>query len=106
MSTEARYQPALKRVLHLPALVLPVNGVLAGVTGNIGGADAIHLGLGLKTYRNFNELLANLDIDLVSLCMPTGAPPTIVTAKVGLQAVESCEAEEQSVHSRNIVTWS
>ena len=48
MSTEANSQPTLKRVLHLPALVLPVNGVLAGASGNIVGADAIHLGWGVK----------------------------------------------------------
>jgi len=50
---------------------LPVNGVLAGVTGNITGSGDIDLGRGIKVYRALSEVLADPEIELVDLCVPT-----------------------------------
>ena len=50
---------------------LPVNGALAGVSGNLKTADAIKLGAHVKVYREFNELLADRDVELVDVCTPT-----------------------------------
>ena len=49
----------------------PVNGVLAGKSGNTGGADAIHLGADVHVCDSFDEVLADPNVDLVSLCVPT-----------------------------------
>jgi predicted dehydrogenase len=50
---------------------LPENGVLRGVAGNIKTTDAIHLGSGVKIYRQFDELLADPAVELVDICTPT-----------------------------------
>jgi predicted dehydrogenase len=49
----------------------PVNGVLRGVNGNIQNVADIYLGKGVKVYREFNELLADQDVELVDICTPT-----------------------------------
>jgi len=54
---------------------LPVNGILAGVAGNIKKSDDINLGQGVKVFRDFNELLADPEIELVDICTPTLAHP-------------------------------
>src|ERR1017187_4241856 len=38
------------------AVRLPIKGVLRGVNGNIQKSNDIHLGAGVKVYREFNEL--------------------------------------------------
>ena len=50
---------------------LPVNGVLAGVKGNVGGSGDIDLGKDVRVYRTLEEVLADQDVDLVDLCTPT-----------------------------------
>jgi predicted dehydrogenase len=67
------------------AVRLPVDGVLAGVTGNISGSDAIKLGQGVKAYRALDELLANSEVDLVDLCVPTPlhVPQAVAALKAG-----------------------
>jgi len=50
---------------------LPENGVLRAVTGNIKGTADIQLGAGVKVYSDFDEMLANPEIDLVDICTPT-----------------------------------
>lgn len=57
------------------AVRLPVNGVLAGVAGNIKKSDDIHLGTEVKVYRRLEEVLADPGIDLVDLCTPTPLHP-------------------------------
>ncbi len=63
--------PAARIVAVCDAVRLPVNGVLSGVTGNISGSDAIQLGPEVKAYRALDEMLANPEVDLVDLCVPT-----------------------------------
>jgi predicted dehydrogenase len=54
------------------AIRLPVDGVIAGVTGNVGTDDAVRLDMTqVKAYRDFSEFLANPDVQLVDLCVPT-----------------------------------
>ena len=50
---------------------LPVNGVLAGVAGNIKKSDDIHLGDAVRVHRRFEDLLADAEVQLVDLCSPT-----------------------------------
>ncbi|MGH8024038.1 MAG: Gfo/Idh/MocA family protein [Limisphaerales bacterium] len=50
---------------------LPVNGRLAGISGNMGGPDGVFLDPAVKVYSNFDELLAVSGVDLVDLCTPT-----------------------------------
>ena len=49
----------------------PVDGVLPGISGNITGSDAIHLGDDVKAYKELDEVLADPEVDLVDLCVPT-----------------------------------
>lgn len=64
---------------------LPVNGVLVGASGNVGGADPIQLGLDVKVLRRFEDLLADPMIDVVSICTPTPlhAEQSIAALRVG-----------------------
>jgi predicted dehydrogenase len=63
---------------------LPVNGVLAGVAGNVKKSDAIDLGPRVKVYRRLEEVLANPEVGLVDLCTPT--PLHLEQAIAALQA--------------------
>jgi predicted dehydrogenase len=49
----------------------PVNGVLAGVTGNLAGSTAFKLGRQVRVYSEIHELLADKEVTLVDLCVPT-----------------------------------
>ncbi len=50
---------------------LPVNGVLAGVAGNIKKSDDIALGPDVKVCRRLEDALAEAEVDLVDICSPT-----------------------------------
>lgn len=70
---------------------LPVDGVLRGVNGNLQDVAAIHLGKGVKVYREFSELVADRDVELVDICTPTAphSAHTIAALKAGKHAL--CE---------------
>ncbi len=54
------------------AVRLPADGNLSGIAGNIANTDAIHFDLSVvKGYRDYQQLLANPDVDLVDICLPT-----------------------------------
>jgi predicted dehydrogenase len=63
----------------------PVNGVLRRVNGNIKKTADIHLGAGVKVYRDFNELLADPAVQVVDICTPTAFHPAqaIAALKAG-----------------------
>jgi predicted dehydrogenase len=63
--------PQARVVAVCDAMRVPVNGVLAGVSGNITKSDDIDLGMDVKVYRTTEELLADADVELVDLCTPT-----------------------------------
>ena len=67
--------PGARIVAVCDAVRLPVDGVLAGVSGNIRDADAINLGKDIKTYAKLADLLANAEVELVDLCVPTPLHP-------------------------------
>ncbi len=67
--------PWARLVAVCDAVRLPVDGVLPGVSGNITGSDAIPLGKEVKVYRQIEELLANPEVELVDLCVPTPLHP-------------------------------
>ncbi len=63
--------PGARLVAVCDAVRLPVNGVLGGVGGNVAGADTIQLGGEVTAYRDFDDVIADPEIDLVDLCVPT-----------------------------------
>jgi predicted dehydrogenase len=83
--------PAARIVAVCDAVRLPVNGVLAGVSGNIKKSDDINLGPDVKVYRKLEELLADPDVQLVDLCTPTPLHPeqAIAVLKSGKHCI--CE---------------
>jgi predicted dehydrogenase len=50
---------------------LPVNGVLAGVQGNVVGSGDLDLGRDVRVYRELAGVLADPGVDLVDVCTPT-----------------------------------
>ena len=64
---------------------LPVNGVLRGINGNITHSAGIKLGPQVKAYREFAEMLADPDVELVDICTPTSFHPAqaIAALKAG-----------------------
>ena len=73
---------AAKIVAVCDSVRLPVNGVLAGVAGNITGSGAIDLGRQVKVYRALSEVLADPEVDLVDLCVPTPMHPEQAIAEL------------------------
>jgi predicted dehydrogenase len=70
---------------------LPVNGVLGGVNGNIQNSSAVRLGAQVKVYREFHELLADRDVELVDICTPTTLHPAQVIAALKAGKHVLCE---------------
>lgn len=62
----------------------PVNGIIPGVGGNMHGADALNLGPELRAYQDYELLLADPDVALIDLCVPT--PLHVPMAVAALQA--------------------
>jgi predicted dehydrogenase len=63
----------------------PVNGVLSGVQGNLNRGGDLALGSRVKVYREFTELIADPDVELVDICTPTAlhAAQAIAALKAG-----------------------
>ena len=70
---------------------IPVNGVLAGMEGNITKTDDIGLGADVRVFQNFEQLLADPDIDLVDLCTPTPLHPAQAIAALKAGKYVLCE---------------
>ena len=70
---------------------LPKDGLLAGVSGNIAGHEAIRLGTRVLVYRKFDEVLADPDVDAVDLCVPTSLHPTFTIAALRAGKHVICE---------------
>ena len=67
--------PMTRVVAVCDASRLPVNGVLAGVAGNIKKSDDIILDPQIKVFSKFDELLAESEVELVDICTPTPLHP-------------------------------
>lgn len=70
---------------------LPVKGVLRGVAGNIQQPGDLRLGPRVKAYRDYAELLADRDVDLVDLCTPTAGHPAQAVAALQAGKHVLCE---------------
>jgi predicted dehydrogenase len=97
--------PEAEIVAVCDAVRSPVNGVLAGISGNITGADAIQLGRHVRAYKQLDELLAHPEVELVDLCVPT---PLHVPQSIAALAAEKhvlCEKPlaRTSAQAREIV---
>ncbi len=68
-----------------------VNGVLAGVAGNINPTADIHLGPEVKVYEKLDDLLADAEVQLVDICTPTPLHPEQVTAALRAGKHVICE---------------
>jgi len=67
-----RQVPGANIVALCDAVRLPADGNLTGVAGNIASTDAIKFDMSVvKGYRDYRELLANPDVQLVDICLPT-----------------------------------
>jgi predicted dehydrogenase len=83
--------PMARVVAVCDAVRLPVNGVLAGVSGNITKSEDIDLGADVKVYRTTEELLADADVELVDFCTPTPLHAAQVIAALNAGKHVICE---------------
>ena len=67
------------------AVRAPVNGKLAGISGNITSADSINLGAAVRSYQRLEEFLADPEVELVDLSVPTPlhVPQSIAALQAG-----------------------
>lgn len=80
-----RQIPGANIVALCDAVRLPADGILTGVAGNIASTDAIRFDMAVvKGYRDYRELLANPEVQLVDICLPT--PLHAETAIAALRA--------------------
>jgi predicted dehydrogenase len=84
---------------------LPINGVLAGVSGNISGPDALDLGTAVKVYPSLVKLLADENVDLVDLCIPTPLhhPQALAALRAGKHVICEKPMARTSKQAREIV---
>ena len=84
----------------------PVNGILPGVSGNLSGADTLDLGRKLRVYQDLNDLLADPEVDLVDLCLPTPlhVPLAIAALKAGKHVVCEKPLARTAAQARQIIT--
>jgi len=96
---------AAKIVAVCYSVRLPVNGVLAGVAGNVTGSGDLDLGGQVKTYRALEEVLADPEVELVDLCVPTPLHPakSIAALKAGKHVLCEKPLALNSAQARKIV---
>ena len=77
--------PEARIVAVCDAVRLPVNGILAGVAGNVKKTDDINLGPNVKVFRKIEEVLSDPEVQLVDICTPTPLHPeqAIAALKAG-----------------------
>ena len=96
---------AAKIVAVCDSVRLPVNGVLAGVAGNVTGSGDLDLGRQVKVYRALDEVLADPEVELVDLCVPTPLHPAqaIAALKAGKHVLCEKPLALTSAQARKIV---
>ena len=84
---------------------LPENGVLRGVAGNIKNSGGLRLGPRVKIYRQFADLLADRDVELLDICTPTALHPAQAIAALQAGKHVLCEKPlaENSADARKIL---
>lgn len=83
--------PQARIVAVCDAVRLPVNGVLAGVSGNVKSTGDIDLGPQVKVYTKLEQVLADPDVQLVDLCTPTPLHPEQCIAALRAGKFVFCE---------------
>jgi predicted dehydrogenase len=81
-----RQVPGANIVAICDAVRLPADGNLTGVAGNIASTDQIKFDMSVvKGYRDYREMLANPDVQLADICLPTPlhAETAIASLKAG-----------------------
>lgn len=69
-----------------------LDGNLAGVSGNVGDGKSLTLDMAqVKAYSKFEDLLANPEIDLIDLCVPTPQHAQFATAALNAGKHVICE---------------
>ena len=98
--------PGARIIAVCDAVRLPVNGVLAGVSGNLAGSNAVDLGKDIRTYSKLEDLLAEDEVELVDLCVPTPlhVPQTIAALQAGKHVLCEKPLARTSALSREIVS--
>lgn len=97
--------PGARIVAVADAFKQPVNGVIPGVGGNVTDGDALKLDPGVKAYGSAAELIANADVQLVDICVPTPEHVTLSLAalKAGKHAVCEKPLARTSAQCRQVV---
>lgn len=98
--------PLARVVAVCDAVRVPVDGVLAGVAGNIQKSDDLHLGLEVKVYQKLEDMLEDPEIQLVDLCTPTPLHPEQVIAalKAGKNVICEKPLARNSAAAKDILT--
>lgn len=98
--------PLARVVAVCDAVRVPVNGILAGVSGNITKSDDIDLGADVKVYRTTEELFADAEVELVDLCTPTPlhAAQVIGALKAGKHVICEKPLARTSAEAREILS--
>jgi len=83
--------PEARIVAVCDAVRLPVNGVLAGVSGNVKSTGDIDLGPQVRVYTELEQVLADPEVELVDLCTPTPLHPEQAIASLRAGKFVFCE---------------
>lgn len=87
-----RQVPGVRIAAICDAVRLPVDGDLSGISGNIGSAEPLKLDMTqTKATKNIEDLLADPEIDLIDLCVPTHAHPKLAIAALQAGKHVICE---------------
>ncbi len=87
-----RQLPGAHIVAICDAVRLPADGNLTPVAGNISTADQIQFDMSVvKGYRDYTDMLANPDVQLVDICLPTPLHPAVAIAALRANKHVICE---------------
>lgn len=74
------------------AVRLPLDGDFSTISGNVGDAEPLKLDMtGIRATHDINELLADPQIDLIDLCVPTSVHPRLAIAALEAGKHVVCE---------------
>lgn len=99
--------PSARLVAICDAVRLPADGNLASVAGNLASTSDLKLDMSVVNgYREYEALLANPEVDLVDICLPTPlhAPVAIAALKAGKHVICEKPLARTSATCREIVT--